>query len=712
MKELFKSREFLIFFLAVTVVKLALMGTFSSDYVLKLFVPFVENSFSSEENPYELFLQTHTFNAFPYPPLMLWLCKLSLLPYHVYLLFAMGGGKAYFEDPLTLNTLSFFLLNFSFKLPSLIADICCLLILCRLCPGKEKYLLYFYYASPIVIYAVYMHGQLDMLPTAFLIAAVYFFYKTKLKSHYILSALFLGAALLTKLHILAAVPLFILLIANSSRKFYVSAVFLITLTLMTLCLLPYSSSIFWDSVLFNKEQSLLTKVYVEFVSLKLYLPIFALMFIYLMMLKLKRINRQLSLSLLGVLFSVFLCLIPPMPGWYVWIVPFIAVFFSNVSNRYKQLVIFALFNILYLLFFVGHKSSELIDLYCLGHSLESLKIASPLYSNILFTLLAGCLIYITIEFYYYDLINNSHFKQMGRAFAIGIAGDSGSGKTTLLKLLSKTFGVNRILFIEGDGDHKWERNAQEWKQVTHLNPKANWLYRQAQDIQTLKDGQSIERHDYDHDTGKFTEKKHLRPKPYLVLSSLHAFYLPQMRELFDLRIFMAPDEALRLFWKVSRDIKNRGYSQDTIKAQIDARKEDSEKYICPQKQYADLIITYFDPDLRDPFDISYKPKLSLKFTCSLAVNLEPLIENLQQEQISCNYEYDTEMDQQHLIIHGVEIEGCSNINLNSIYKGLQAELGDLPAFNYFSTDNISNADRILQCMLLILISHKLAWEAD
>lgn len=92
MKELFKSREFLIFFLAVTVLKLALMGTFSSDYVLKLFVPFVENSFSSEENPYELFLQTHTFNAFPYPPLMLWLCKLSLLPYHVYLLFAMGGG--------------------------------------------------------------------------------------------------------------------------------------------------------------------------------------------------------------------------------------------------------------------------------------------------------------------------------------------------------------------------------------------------------------------------------------------------------------------------------------------------------------------------------------------------------------------------------------------------------------------------------------------
>ena len=214
---------------------------------------------------------------------------------------------------------------------------------------------------------------------------------------------------------------------------------------------------------------------------------------------------------------------------------------------------------------------------------------------------------------------------MGRPFAIGISGDSGAGKTTLLKLLSDTLGNNKVIVIEGDGDHKWERNAIEWNEITHLNPKANYLYKQAVDIQTLKSGQSINRHDYDHKTGKFTSLRHLRPKPYIILSSLHAFYLPQMREIFDLKVFLSPEEKLRRYWKISRDIHNRGYSKKTISEQLASRAEDSKNFIQPQIQYADLVIQYFAPNMKDEFESDLNPSIWLRFILSSALNLEPVI---------------------------------------------------------------------------------------
>ena len=121
---------------------------------------------------------------------------------------------------------------------------------------------------------------------------------------------------------------------------------------------------------------------------------------------------------------------------------------------------------------------------------------------------------------------------------IGIAGDSGAGKTRLLEKIEHLFGTGKdILFLEGDGDHRWERGDENWEQYTALDPQANYLYRQAENIKNLKRGNWVSRSEYDHDTGEFKEQERVDAKKYIVLCGLHSLYLPILRDELDLKIF-------------------------------------------------------------------------------------------------------------------------------------------------------------------------------
>lgn len=59
-----------------------------------------------------------------------------------------------------------------------------------------------------------------------------------------------------------------------------------------------------------------------------------------------------------------------------------------------------------------------------------------------------------------------------------------------------------------DGDENWE-------QYTALDPQANYLYRQAENIKNLKRGNWVSRSEYDHDTGEFKEQERVDAKKYI-----------------------------------------------------------------------------------------------------------------------------------------------------------------------------------------------------
>lgn len=203
---------------------------------------------------------------------------------------------------------------------------------------------------------------------------------------------------------------------------------------------------------------------------------------------------------------------------------------------------------------------------------------------------------------------------------IGIAGDSGSGKSTFAKLLRPLFDNNKLLEIEGDMYHKWERGNVNWSQYTHLNPYANNLSKMHDDLFTLKLGDSVHQVEYDHKTGKFTYPKQIESKENIILCGLHSFYNKRTKNLVDLKVFIDTEERLRVYWKIKRDQKERKYTIDQVIDAINDRKKD-QHFINSQKESADIIINYYT-DIE--IDMTREPNINAK----MVIRTKSLIDNM------------------------------------------------------------------------------------
>ena len=236
------------------------------------------------------------------------------------------------------------------------------------------------------------------------------------------------------------------------------------------------------------------------------------------------------------------------------------------------------------------------------------------------------------------------------------------GKTTLLNNIESILG-NKLLQLEGDGEHKWERGDENWTKYTHLDPKANHIHKQAEAIYELKLNNSIKRSDYDHDTGKFTELNLVKPKEFIAISGLHPFYLPKLRKVIDLKIYLDTNEELRRHWKIIRDIKKRGYSVEKILEQIESRIADARKYIYPQKDFADLIISYFSINKFILGDEKENIKLGLKITLDANVHIEDILNRLNCQFI---WDYNDDLNTQFIEFIEEPLVSYKNIAMDTI----------------------------------------------
>ncbi len=687
-------------FFGIAVFKIVCMCCFSSDYQDALFYPFVrqfldgiESSLTGQgvqglynwRNPYEYYYTNRMVAAFPYPPLMLYLESIFVFLIRLF------------------SIKNWFLFHFILKLPILLSDNLIAVILWKLFPDKPAYIILLYYASPIIIYSGYMHGQLDIVPTAVLLAAIYFLLEGQGKFRLFVPIL-LAAAVLTKQHTAAVIPVLYLydLKKEGFRKSIYSFAAMIIMIIVGLT--PFWSEGFIRCVLLNKEQGRIMNVYIDYDSLKFIIPVFMILTLYLKAFYLARINRELLLNYCGIVFAVFLAFVAPMPGWYSWIVPFITIFFfSSGQDKYKNLLLYLALNGSYLVYFLFFHDNGMTDLYFCGMSLSHMKSGNQILRNQIFTVMTGILIYTIYQMYRLGISSNSLYKRGNVPFSIGISGDSGSGKSHMLHTIKMLFGEKNVLEIEGDGDHKWERGEETWKFYTHLDPKANYLYRQANDIQMLKQGKSVYRVDYSHETGIFSAPHKIRPRKIIVISGLHSLYLPQMRKCLDMKIYMDTQENLRKFWKIRRDMQKRGYSGEGIAEQIACRIKDSQKYILPQKKYADMVIQFYDVNMEQGFPSkSYTPEISLRITLGSEVDLESIITDIRNAGIIIQHDYEKDLDKQTVTFDGASIR-VSSLRWQDIARK------NIPQLEELTTQNaeIDSIGSIVSLFVLAQMSCKL-----
>ena len=631
MKLIFKNP----IFVNAIILKIILAFLFSSQYSSELFLPFLNSASLVNWNPWQLYYDKGILDAFPYHGLMF----LLLVP------FAFLGEL--------LGSSGFFI-----KLPLIIADLSILIVLLKLLRNYENRVLFYYFLNPIIIYGTYIHSQLDIIPTALLFASIYFLTIQKTRT----SSVFFGLAIVTKIHVVVALPLIAYYIYQKFSTLEVFKYFVLSTVIALLFDFPFIfSDGFFYMVIANPKQSLLFDSFYNIGSLSLLFPIAIIILVYLHLFNQNKLNHDLLFFYFGILFTSLISFIYPSPAWYTWMIPFVSIFFVKNQDQNKSFFLYGFFSLSYIIFFIFFYISEYKDIYFLGHEID-LKFRNENLINISFTVLEVSLIAIMYAFYKYGIKSNSIYKKQTN-LSVGIGGDSGAGKSRLLLSLKHILG-NKLLAIEGDAEHKWERNDLNWEKFTHLDPKANYIHRQAEAINQLKHNQSIYRSDYDHKLGKFTKPELIEPREFIVIAGLHPFYIPKLRKNIDFKIFLDTDETLRKQWKINRDVSNRQYSKENITQQIERRTIDSKKYIYPQKKFADLIINYFpnnnfNPEIRD-----INIDIGLKITLSASIYVENLVKALNSKSVL--WDYNDDLNSQYIILKNIPLNNFETLAWDTI----------------------------------------------
>ena len=175
-------------------------------------------------------------------------------------------------------------------------------------------------------------------------------------------------------------------------------------------------------------------------------------------------------------------------------------------------------------------------------------------------------------------------------FTLGVAGDSGSGKTTFTEGIRSIFGTDLVNTLTLDDYHRLDREGRRRQGLTALNPKANRIDQLEQDLVRLKSGVPVEKPVYNHTTGVFDPPVIFHPQKILILEGLHTLFTPALRKCLDFTLFVDPVKEVKTDWKILRDMKIRGYSRDAVVREITEREPDYQRYIAPQKEFADAVI--------------------------------------------------------------------------------------------------------------------------
>ncbi|CAB1449564.1 unnamed protein product [Pleuronectes platessa] len=188
-------------------------------------------------------------------------------------------------------------------------------------------------------------------------------------------------------------------------------------------------------------------------------------------------------------------------------------------------------------------------------------------------------------------------------FLIGVAGGTASGKSSVCSKIMEMLGQNEIdhhqrqvAILSQDSFYRVLTPEQKAKA---LKGQFNFDHPDAFDndliITTLwdiKEGKTVHIPVYDfvsHSRKEETVKVY--PADVVLFEGILMFYSQEIRDLFQMKLFVDTDADTRLSRRVLRDISERGRDLESVLAQyINFVKPAFEEFCLPTKKYADVII--------------------------------------------------------------------------------------------------------------------------
>ena len=181
-----------------------------------------------------------------------------------------------------------------------------------------------------------------------------------------------------------------------------------------------------------------------------------------------------------------------------------------------------------------------------------------------------------------------------RSIVIAVAGGTGSGKTTVANEILQRVGAEHIAYIPHDAYYRDLSHLppHERDQVNFDHPDSLETELLVEHLKALRAGRTVEIPEYDFTTHTRTQRtRRVEPAPVVLVEGILVFVERELRQLFDVKLYVDTDADVRFIRRLRRDIEKRGRSVESVCEQyLSTVRPMHMEFVEPSKRYANVII--------------------------------------------------------------------------------------------------------------------------
>ena len=182
----------------------------------------------------------------------------------------------------------------------------------------------------------------------------------------------------------------------------------------------------------------------------------------------------------------------------------------------------------------------------------------------------------------------------GLPVTVGVSGGTASGKTTTSQAILDRVGRDRVAFIQHDAYYRdlGHLPLEERRLVNFDHPDALESELLVEHLDALCRGIAVQVPTYDFTTHvRRPEIRHVEPRPVILVEGILIFVEQELRERFDIKVFVDADADLRFIRRLRRDITERGRTVDSVIEQyLSTVRPMHLQFVESSKRHADVII--------------------------------------------------------------------------------------------------------------------------